>query len=85
MARRHGPALIVLDVDSAGPNAETTCDTLAERIGDELHPSGGNGAAHRQRDRSAHGQFVAKPYHYAPLILKIEEMLHGTGLLSRSA
>jgi two-component system phosphate regulon response regulator PhoB len=85
MARKHDPDLIVLDMDSAGPNAEEACAPLAAQSEANCTPLVVIGAMRRTRGRFAHGQFVAKPYHYGPLILKIEELLHQTSPLVRSA
>jgi len=37
------------------------------------------GNLRRWRERLPNGEFVAKPYHYGPLIRKIEELLAGNG------
>jgi CheY-like chemotaxis protein len=72
LAREHHPDLIVLDLecDSAGSAAAgVAIESLA---GDT--PLVMLGSARGQRPLPA-GQIVAKPYHYAPLIRKIEELL----------
>jgi DNA-binding response OmpR family regulator len=71
LARQHHPDLIILDLEF-----DTTPDA---RLPEEF-------AAHsRQEDaalivlgtarRSGCGEFISKPYHYGPLIRKIEELL----------
>ncbi len=74
LAPRHRPDLIVLDLelasrdDAAGPNdfAAWANDYDASLIL--------IGTAGRQAAATA-GEFIAKPYHYQPLVLKIEQLL----------
>jgi DNA-binding response OmpR family regulator len=74
LARRHQPALIVVDedCDRAWP------ENLARQYDNEsqLHrtPLVVLGTA-RRRAVLPSGEFVSKPYHYAPLIRRIEELL----------
>jgi DNA-binding response OmpR family regulator len=74
MARRHQPTVIVLDEDAgsawSGQLAAQFDD--AARVG---HTSLVVLGAARRRHRLPMGEFVAKPYHYAPLIRKIEVLL----------
>jgi DNA-binding response OmpR family regulator len=73
LARLHHPDLVVLDLD-AGDLAKPSVRDLTAAIdqqggtlvilGNPLHA--GNYPA---------GEFIAKPYHYKPLVLKIEELL----------
>ena len=71
------PDLIVLDVESIpeGSLQSSEFETATQRFGHRLIALG---AIRRQSDRFGGGSFVAKPYHYAPLIRTIE------GLLARS-
>ncbi len=73
LARRHTPDLIVLDLEM-----ETASEGLP--AGFEAASSSGRtpmvllGSA--RRDGGApHRQYVSKPYHYGPLIRRIEELL----------
>ena len=74
MARRYHPAVIVLDEDAesawSGQLAAQFDDT-ARRHHTSLVVLG----AARRRHRLPTGEFMAKPYHYAPLIRKIEWLL----------
>jgi CheY-like chemotaxis protein len=74
LAREHHPDLIVLDLelDDAGPAADG--GPLAERFRTEEAPLVLLG---RIRGPKVHHdeEIVAKPYHYGPLIRKIEELL----------
>ena len=96
LARRHRPDLIVLDLelDDTGP------DRLAARFarpfgGDPPSPAEGTargdqtrlvmlGSLRRVPAALPEGEFVPKPYHYGPLIRRIE-MLLGTVGHARSA
>ena len=96
LARRHRPDLIVLDLelDDTGP------DRLAARFarpfgGDSPCPDDGTargdqtrlvmlGSLRRVPAGLPDGEFVPKPYHYGPLIRRIE-MLLGTIPQTRSA
>jgi DNA-binding response OmpR family regulator len=86
LARRHHPDVIVLDLDAGDSAPEELWAPFAE-------PSGGHaarlivlgGMCHRRRS-PAGGEFVSKPYHYAPLVRRIEELLRWTGqVYARSA
>lgn len=74
MAREHQPDLIVLDLE-----AETTQD--ADEPLEFDRPDGRQrpvillGTARRQAARLPGAEFVSKPYHYGPLIRRIEELL----------
>lgn len=83
LARRHHPNLIVLDLelldlelDDSSP-AEL-CAPFAEQSRMEHTPLVILGSVRRDRADLPDGEFVAKPYHYGPLIRKIEELLDTT-------
>ncbi len=71
MARRHHPDLIILDLevdttpDAKWPEefARHSCDDAASLI------------VLGSVRRTGCGEFVSKPYHYGPLIRRIEELL----------
>ena len=74
LAQRHHPDLIVIDIESL-PGAD--CDAY-----DAQTRSGHTrlvvlGEAQRRASSLRTGEYVPKPYHYAPLIRKIEELLAG--------
>lgn len=88
LAREHHPDLIVLGLEEASPEAEEVCMPLAAESEASHTPLVVLGSCRRRRRRSAlaHGEFVSKPYHYGPLIRRIEELLCSTGrALARSA
>ena len=74
MARRHCPTVIVLDEDSAAAWSGQLSDEYDEQSQRSGTPLLVLGTA-RRRHRLPTGEFVAKPYHYAPLVRKIEMLL----------
>ncbi len=74
MAREHRPELIVLDleIDDGSP------DEIASRFARQSQ-SGETSlvllGSVRRPQAVPQGEYVAKPYHYAPLIRRIEEIL----------
>jgi DNA-binding response OmpR family regulator len=73
LARLHQPDVIVVDLDALQANKPTAADfaNFAEMEGSTLIMLGTNSAA----DGHLTGEFIAKPYHYKPLILRINELL----------
>jgi CheY-like chemotaxis protein len=76
MARRHHPDLIVLDIEGEGAGMDALSASLAEHSRSEHAPLVLLGSIRRGKP-PADGEFVAKPYHYGPLVRKIEELLLG--------
>lgn len=77
LAREHRPDVIVLDLEIDAASSEAlAADFNAEA---QAHPASLVllGSARRVRETCPGGQFVNKPYHYAPLIRKIESLLEG--------
>lgn len=74
LARLHHPDLIVLDLECEGANAGASGKIAAQSLADETQLLV-LGNARRVAPELPAGQFVSKPYHYAPLIRKIEELL----------
>lgn len=74
LAKEHHPDVIVLDleVDDSGPDCISA--PFAEQSRTDRAPLVLLGSI-RRRQPPAGGEFVAKPYHYGPLIRKIEELL----------
>lgn len=75
MARHHHPDLIVLDAEAIPFDDTDVSD------GFEAESRAGQtglivlGNLRRRAADAPYGEFVAKPYHYAPLIRKIEDLL----------
>jgi len=74
LARQHHPDLIVLDleIDPSGPDEVAAPFAEQSRID---HAALVLLGSVRRRQPLSPGEYVTKPYHYAPLIRKIEEIL----------
>jgi DNA-binding response OmpR family regulator len=78
LARLHRPDLIVLDLELEGPAPDQSCARFARQSSEAGTPLVLLGSCRRLADVSV-GEFVVKPYHYGPLIRRIEEMLSAAG------
>jgi len=75
IARREQPDVIVFDAESdRSPSNQATVD-LGRTASRSAIPIVVLGTAKRPLSPLPTGQFVSKPYHYAPLIRRIEELL----------
>lgn len=72
LARQHQPGCIVVDLEIDG--GERVARGFARQSGHDGSQLVLLGRARRAVD-GAGGEFVAKPYHYGPLIRKIEALL----------
>ena len=72
MAQEHHPGLIVLDLEIDGEPSDAVAAQFAAQSEDE--PSLVMLGSVRRR-QVPQGEYVAKPYHYGPLIRRIEEIL----------
>jgi CheY-like chemotaxis protein len=73
LARRHHPGVIVLDLETESADDDAVrdqYDVQSTREGASLVVLGRS-----VRSAPARGAVVSKPYHFAPLIRKIEELL----------
>ncbi len=75
LARRHRPDLIVLDLELEDADRADVCHSFAEQSRANNASLVILGSVRRADDAPAEGEFVAKPYHYGPLVRKIEELL----------
>jgi len=77
MARKHQPDLIVLDLETESCESD---DSPLDFDGPDGQPRPVIllGTARRQAARLPGAEFVSKPYHYGPLIRRIEELLEST-------
>ena len=73
LARRHQPSLVVLDLDEQSADDEALSGEFSQPANAEPTPVILLGTVRRPRANS--GEFIAKPYHYQPLISKIEQLL----------
>jgi DNA-binding response OmpR family regulator len=85
LARLHRPDLIVLDLGLDGPGPQPASLRFARQSSQDCTALLLLGSCRRDADTLV-GEFVAKPYHYGPLIRRIEETLSAAGRnLARSA
>ena len=79
LARRHRPDVIVLDLELEDASPEELCAPFAR----ESEVNRANllvlGSLRRSQKPVLRGEFVAKPYHYAPLVRRIEQLLASAG------
>ena len=83
LARLHRPDLIVLDLELDASSPENLSAPFAEQSEATHAPLVLLGSVSRERPLPA-GEFVAKPYHYGPLIRRIEELLESVPRESQS-
>ena len=74
LAREHHPDVIVLDLELDDSSEESVSASFAEQSRTDRAPLVLLGSL--RRPALPEGEFVAKPYHYGPLIRKIEELLN---------
>lgn len=79
LARRHQPDLIVLDLELEGFGPEGVCARFARESQESHAALVMLGSVRRTSDAERSGEFVSKPYHYGPLIRRIEEILGAAG------
>jgi CheY-like chemotaxis protein len=75
LAQRHHPGLIVLDLELAEAAQPGLSARFAEHSQADQSPLVVLGTARRGDHPPPQSEFVRKPYHYGPLIRKIEELL----------
>jgi DNA-binding response OmpR family regulator len=74
LARQYRPDLIVLDLECQTGEGHASDELAAESLADET-PLLVLGSVRRSAASAPSCQFVSKPYHYGPLIRKIEALL----------
>jgi len=78
LARQHRPHVVVLDAESTPPCA-TFWQEVCESEGEREPALVILGALKNRADSTCrNAEFIAKPYHFRPLILKIEAMIKRT-------
>jgi CheY-like chemotaxis protein len=79
LARRHEPDLVVLDLETAGSDAADVSTPFLRH--NPQHPTMVVvlGAVRCNYPAEPQREFVAKPYHYGPLIRRIEELVTAAG------
>jgi CheY-like chemotaxis protein len=76
LARRHKPDVIVLDTEDDQEWSPPLCGGLVGEAQQQSTPMVLLGRIRRDQPHPA-GEVVSKPYHYGPLIRKIEALLAG--------
>ncbi len=79
LAQRHQPDVIVLDLEGKTDSPEEFCAPFARQTEAATPRLVVLGSIRAGARIPGDGEFVAKPYHYAPLIRKIEELLDAAG------
>ena len=83
LCRRHHPEVVVLDLDSQAAGDETVQGEYQSQADTDSASLVMLGHEQRFDPASAvpapYGRFVPKPYHYAPLVRTIEELLAAAG------
>lgn len=74
LAEKHHPAVIVIDLDCDDVQLEWFTPIQRRSPNGEVHLIL-LGSARRGKGTTLAGEFIAKPYHYGPLIRKIEKLL----------
>jgi DNA-binding response OmpR family regulator len=75
LAESFKPDLIVLDAESDGSTSGSPTRHLHEQAGRNDTPIVILGKVRQAAGAVTTGQIVAKPYHYAPLLRKIDDLL----------
>jgi DNA-binding response OmpR family regulator len=73
--RNGRPHLVILDLDLAGGQEEDTCYAFDEALRNQSGCLVILGKLHSPETLAFERQEIAKPYHFASLILRIEELL----------
>ena len=79
LTRLYEPDLIVLDLETDESTAAEICEPFARETQRRKTPIVMIGSLRRPAVNPLPGEIVTKPYHYGPLIRKIEELLNATG------
>lgn len=79
LARQYRPRLIVLDLEVAKDASEGLRDPTSEPSAQTPPSIVVLGTCRRTRQTMPSGEFVSKPYHYGPLVRRIEELLKTAG------
>ena len=79
LARRHRPGVIVLDLEAVSAAGLSVHEGFAAESKTSQTPMVLLGSVRRAEPDLPSGSFVPKPYHYGPLIRKIESLLDSPG------
>lgn len=85
LIEEHSPDLVVLDAEASGDTPEAACSLLSAATAAPAPRLVFLGSFRRPPVSEHKWDFVAKPYHYGPLIRRIEELLTEVGSGARNA
>jgi CheY-like chemotaxis protein len=79
LARRHHPDVIVLDLELGCTSTDDLCAPFSRHM--EASPTRLVllGTVRSRQGDLPGGEFIAKPYHYGPLVRRIEQLLDAAG------
>ena len=75
LVRQHRPGVVVLDLEADAADDEAVCDEYDRQSRQNNSSLLILGKAKRFRQTLPQDRIVPKPYHYGPLIRKIEQLL----------
>ncbi|NIL96058.1 MAG: response regulator [Planctomycetales bacterium] len=78
LARQHQPRVVVLDLEIAQSAQRQLCEDFAQQASHDppiLVVIGTAGRAYPPPQNGSAEQVVSKPYHYGPLVRKIEQLV----------
>lgn len=78
MVQQLHPDLVVLDLETDPVPSDYDCEAILAASDQSSTPIVMLGNIRREREITANQAVLRKPYHYAPLIRKIEELLAGS-------
>ncbi|MGO8751373.1 MAG: two-component system response regulator [Thermoguttaceae bacterium] len=79
LAQEHHPDVIVLDLEVADSPPEDICSYFQKTTEADQSSLVVLGSIRRAQRDSVSAEIISKPYHYAPLVRKIEELLSAHG------
>ena len=79
LAEQYRPDVTILDMDSIDPSNVSVCDGFARHARQEHTALLLLGNVRQWRGTATASDVVTKPYHYGPLVRKIEALLHQAG------
>ncbi len=79
LAQRHRPDVIILDLELSKTSPAELCAPFARETEASAAQLVILGSIRTSQVGVPGGEFVAKPYHYGPLIRRIEELLDAAG------
>ena len=75
LVREHHPDVILLDLESLSHDGQEICTKFADEARDSASSLVVLGNVRRARSVLPEGEAISKPYHFAPLIRRIEALL----------